>query len=507
MVNYYGLSIIKNCLYVLIVERKGVCYYLYMALEEIRSERIKKLERLEKAGIDIFPATVSKKREEIGAVLKNFAKRIRLTPRLRSGGKRGVVVAGRLFAKREHGGSCFGDLKDASGKIQVFFKEDVLGKDSYDLFIRDIDIGDFLEVSGKPFVTKRGEQTIEVLEWRILAKSLRPLPEKWHGLQDVEERFRKRYLDLLMNEDVKAKFLARSRITRELRSFLEKKGFEEFETPMLQPIAGGALAKPFKTHHNALDIDLYLRIAPELFLKRLLVGGFEKVYELGRDFRNEGIDVTHNPEFTMLEAYASWWDENDMMKFVEEMFLKLFKKSWLKKEFFAEGGSASRQSEARQGAAGGEYDGSKILVKAPFPRITFAELLKKYALIVDYDAETRDSMALIARRFGLDVEKHESKGKIADEIYKKICRPHLKNPVFVVSHPLDISPLAKKISKNSNNVRRFQLIVGDLEIANGFSELNDPIDQKARFEEQEKMRGAPPRLSGGAAPPPRGGGG
>ena len=453
----------------LIVERKGVCYYLYMALEEIRSERIKKLERLEKAGIDIFPASVSKSREEIGAVLKNFAKRIRLTPRLRSGGKRGVVVAGRLFAKREHGGSCFGDLKDASGKIQVFFKEDVLGKDSYDLFIRDIDIGDFLEVSGKPFVTKRGEQTIEVLEWRILAKSLRPLPEKWHGLQDVEERFRKRYLDLLMNEEVRQKFLARSRIIRDLRGFLEKNGFEEFETPMLQSIPGGALAKPFKTHHNALDVDLYLRIAPELYLKRLLVGGFEKVYELGRDFRNEGIDVTHNPEFTMLEVYAAWWDENDMMKFVEEMFLNAVAKIFKKKEF--------------------EYDGSKVAIKAPFPRVTFADLLKKYALIVDYDAETRDSMALIARRFGLDVEKHESKGKIADEIYKKICRPHLKNPVFVVSHPLDISPLAKKISKNSNNVRRFQLIVGGLEIANGFSELNDPIDQKARFEEQEKMRG------------------
>ncbi|MBI2637565.1 MAG: lysine--tRNA ligase, partial [Candidatus Sungbacteria bacterium] len=366
--------------------------------------------------------------------------------------KKKSTISGRILAKRGHGGASFADIKDASGKLQLLFKEDTLGADAYALFASVVDVGDILEVTGVPFTTKRGEKTIEVLHWVMLSKSLRPLPEKWHGLQDVEERFRKRSLDLIMNEDVRVRFLKRSHIIRTVRDTLADSGFEEVETPMLQHIAGGALAKPFKTHHNALDLDLYLRIAPELFLKRLLVGGLERVFEIGRDFRNEGIDATHNPEFTMLEAYAAWWDEESMMKFTEELFLNTVKTVCKKGEF--------------------EYDGAVIKIKTPFPRAKFTDLLKKYALIADYEAETRDSIALKAQRLGLEIGKHEGKGKIADEIYKKICRPHLKNPTFITNHPLDISPLAKK--RNSSTVRRFQLVVGGLEIVNAFSELNDP---------------------------------
>lgn len=430
-----------------------------MALDDIRNERIKKLETLEKSGVCAYPATTGTHRP-IGEIAAKFSALARA--------KKKVSVVGRIIAKREHGGSAFCDIRDAAGKIQVFFKEDVLGG-SYRLFSDTADIGDFVEISGKPFQTKRGENTIEVGAWRMLAKSFLPLPEKWHGLQDVEERFRKRYLDLLMNDEVRLRFVLRSKIIASLRAFVEKEGFQEFETPLLQPLAGGALAKPFVTHHNALDIDLYLRIAPELYLKRLLVGGFEKIYEIGRNFRNEGIDATHNPEFTTLELYAAYWDEEDMMKFVERAMLGLIKSIFKKPEF--------------------AYQGQIIKIKMPFARVTFRNLLKKYALIADYDNETRDSLALTAKRLGLDVASHESRGKIADEIYKKICRPKIIEPTFIVEHPLDISPLAKAKDGAQDTARRFQLILGGMELMNGFAELNDPQDQRARFEEQMKMRG------------------
>lgn len=430
-----------------------------MVLDDIRNERLKKLETLEKSGVDAYPANTGAHRQ-IGEILAKFSAFARA--------KKKVAVAGRIMAKREHGGSTFCDLKDASGKIQIFFKEDVLG-DLYRLFSDTADVGDFVEVSGKLFQTKRGENTIEVALWRMLAKSFLPLPEKWHGLQNIEERFRKRYLDLLMNDEVRLRFVLRSNIIASFRAFLEKEGFQEFETPLLQPMAGGALARPFKTHHNALALDLYLRIAPELYLKRLLVGGFEKIYEIGRNFRNEGIDMTHNPEFTMLELYAAYWDEEDMMKFVERVVLGLIKAIFKKPEF--------------------AYQGQTIKIKAPFLRVTFRNLLKKYALIAEYDNETRDSLALTARRLGIDVAAHEGKGKIADEIYKKICRPKIIEPTFIVEHPLDISPLAKAKIGVRDTARRFQLIIGGMEIMNGFAELNDPQDQRARFEGQMKMRG------------------
>ncbi len=449
-----------------------------MALEDIRSERIKKLEKLRQNNLNPYPAR-TRRTHLIGEVLKKFGTFAKL--------KKKISVAGRVVARREHGGSTFLDLRDVSGTIQLYFKKDVLGE-AYDSFLGTVDVGDFLEAEGKCFKTKRGEGTIEVTHWAMLAKSLRPLPEKWHGLQDVEERFRKRYLDLLANDAVRANFVLRSRIIKSLRDFLEKSGFLEVETPMLHPIPGGALAKPFKTRHNALDTDFYLRIAPELYLKRLLVGGFERVYEMGKIFRNEGIDATHNPEFTMAELYAAYWDEEDMMNFVEGVFLNFAK-------------AFGKKGET-------EYQGKKIKFKKPFLRVTFRDLLSRYAQITDYEGTSRDALATRARQLGIEISSAEPKDKIADEIYKKICRPYLIQPTFVINHPRDISPLAKSRDENPQEARRLQLVAAGMELANGFSELNDPLEQRKRFGEQEKIRGGgeSPRLESGRASPGTGGG-
>lgn len=430
-----------------------------MALEDIRNERLRKCATLFGQGVNPYPAQ-TRRTHAIGELLKKFGQ-------FCASGKE-VTAAGRIMAKREHGGAAFFDVQDETGKIQVLMKRDTLGDKRYEAALEAIDIGDFLGAEGTLFETKRGEKTLEAKQWRMLGKSLLPLPEKWHGLQDVEERFRKRYLDLIMNEAVRERFRMRSAIITFIRKFHEKEGFLEVETPTFHPIPGGTLAKPFVTHQNALDIDLYLRIAPELYLKRLLVGGFERIYEIGKSFRNEGIDATHNPEFTMLESYAAYWDEEDMMSFVENLFCGLVK------EFF--------------GVVRIEQDGREIVFRKPFARIAFKDLLARYALITDYEAEGRDSLATRARQLGIETAPHESKGKIADEIYKKICRPYLVQPTFITHHPLDISPLAKKWEDRPNEVRRLQLIAGGLELTNGWAELNDPVDQRERFEEQEQSR-------------------
>ncbi len=429
-----------------------------MALEDIRDERVKKLGELRAEGIDPYPAGTARD-FSVAEVLKKFAALEKE--------KKAVVIAGRVMAKREHGGSMFLDMRDGTGAMQVYLKKDVLG-DEYRRAVDVLDIGDIIEAEGMVFKTKKDEETVEVRRWAMLTKTLRPLPEKWHGLQDVEERFRKRYLDLLMNDEVRTRFEMRSKIIAAVRDFHIKNKFLEVETPVLQPIPGGTLARPFVTHHNVLDTDLYLRIAPELYLKRVIVGGFDRVFEIARNFRNEGIDATHNPEFTMLECYAAYWDERDMMGFVEDLFVALAKEFGSKKEI--------------------AFEGKKIVFQKPFARLAFKDLLARYAMITEYDREDRDSLATRARQLGVDVGSHESKGKIADEIYKKICRPHLVQPTFVVNHPLDISPLSKKRKENPEEVRRFQLIVAGYEITNGFAELNDPIDQRERFEEQEKER-------------------
>ena len=427
-------------------------------MEDIREERIKKAEALREQGVDPYPAHTART-HAINDALKKFSALEK--------SKAAIVIAGRITHKREHGGSMFLDLADGSGAMQVYLKKDILG-DEYRRAVETLDIGDIVEAEGAAFMTKKNEQTLEVRRWAMFAKSLRPLPEKWHGLQDTEERFRRRYLDLLMNEGVRRRFELRSRMIRAVRDFHIKHDFLEVETPMLHPIPGGTLAKPFVTHHNALDADLYLRIAPELYLKRLLVGGMERVFEIGRCFRNEGIDPAHNPEFTMLECYAAYWDEEDMMGFVEDLFVALAKEFAQKKALI--------------------FEGKTIVFKKPFSRISFKDLLARFALITDYERETKGSLATRARQLGIETGAHESKGKIADEIYKKVCRPHLIQPTFVINHPLDISPLAKKRSEHSDEVRRFQLVVGGWELANAFAELNDPIDQRERFEEQEEER-------------------
>jgi lysyl-tRNA synthetase, class II len=299
-----------------------------MSLEEVRASRLKKLTLLQEQGIDPYPAHTERS-HEIHEVHNNFSKL--------QDSKKAVTIAGRIRAIRGHGGSAFVDVEDGTGKIQVFFKKDGIGDESYDLFQNTMDLGDFIEVTGRVFLTKKEERTLEVQNWKVLTKTLLPLPEKWHGLQDMEERYRRRYLDLIMNEQVRDRFRTRSKIVTAVRSFFDKDGFLEVETPILNPIAGGALAKPFVTHHNALDIDLNLRIAPELYLKRLLVGGLDKVYEIGRLFRNEGIDHTHNPEFTTIEWYAAYWDEEDMMRNVELCFLSVLKSLKLGNSFMFNG--------------------------------------------------------------------------------------------------------------------------------------------------------------------------
>ena len=436
-------------------------------LEEIREARIGKLKKLKEAGMEPYP--ISNKRDfSLAEVLADFPK---LSKR-----KISLNLVGRLMAIREHGGSLFCDFQDGStslttggtGKLQAYLKKNLLGDRLFSLFKEAVDVGDFLEFQGKLFLTKKKEKTLEVKKWRMLAKSLRPLPEKWHGLQDIEERFRKRYLDILMNKEVREKFFLRSKIIAEIRKFLEKEMFIEVETPMLQPLAGGAAAQPFITHHNALDIDLYLRIAPELYLKRLLIAGFPKVYELGRNFRNEGIDVFHNPEFTMLEFYEAYSNAEKQRDFIEKMF-KILIKNLFKKSFI-------------------EYDGQKIDFSKKFKIISFFEVLRRLALLVNAETTSREDFKLKAKQFGIEVQESDGKEKIADNIFKKICRPKLIQPTFIIDYPAELLPLAKSFEKNKETADAFQLVAGGLELVKAFSELNNPLVQKERFLRQEEAR-------------------
>ncbi len=433
-----------------------------MSLEDIRKDKERKLENIKNKGIDPYPARV-KRDASLVFVKNNFDELERLSKE--------VNIAGRIMAKREHGGSTFCVLYDGTDKLQIYLKKDVLGDENYEFFLDNLEIGDFIQARGTLFLTKRGEKTLNVLEYGILAKSLLPLPEKWHGLTDVEERYRKRYLDILMNEDVKKRFLTRSKIVRLLREFLDKEGFVEVETPILQTIPGGALARPFKTHLNALDLDLYLRVAPELYLKRLLVAGFERVYEIGRCFRNEGMDATHNPDFTMMECYSAYQDYNDFMDMTEKLFRYIV--------------SGIVEDGVLHITYGKEGNLHKIHFEKEFERVEFVELLKRHTGI-DYDALSREELLKEALKLNVDVDEYANKGKIADEIYKDYVRPKIIQPTFMINHPIELSPLAKKMKNDPTKVERFQLIIAGIEVVNAFSELNDPKDQYERFKEQEK---------------------
>jgi len=402
------------------------------SIDEIREARLKKLQKLRELGFNPYPIE-SKQDKTLLEVSQEFDEL--------SKESKDLYLVGRILGVRGQGKIIFFDLDDGTGKFQALLKKgEPTKEEDFDMFNELFDIGDFIEIRGTLFLTKQNEKTMLVESLRMLSKSLRPLPEKWHGLSDIEERFRKRFLDILSNPEVKERFILRTKIVSEIRKILDEKGFLEVETPVLQPLYGGASAEPFTTHHNALDKDFYLRISDELYLKRLLTGGFSKVYEIARDFRNEGIDTTHNPEFTMLEFYEAYSDAKKQRAFVEKMIRRL----------------ASLAPEC------------KVDFEKPFT-------VKKYADIITEETGTKNPFSLPPKEL--------------DEMFKKI-RPKIIDPTFVVDYPVDMLPLTKRKDDDVGVVDAFQLYAGGIELVKAFSELNDPLDQRERFEKQEKNKKA-----------------
>lgn len=378
-------------------------------------------------------------------------------------------VGGRMMAQRDFGKAAFVQLQDRSGRLQVYVAKNVVGEESFAAF-RKYDVGDIVGVEGKPFRTKTGELSLRASSIRILTKSLLPLPEKWHGLTDVETRYRQRYLDMIVNPEVREVFRKRTEIIRLIRDFMQQRDFLEVETPMMQPIAGGATAKPFITHHNTLKMDLFLRIAPELYLKRLVVGGFERVFEINRNFRNEGISIQHNPEFTMMEFYQAYATYEDLMDLTEEMI--------------------GHVAEQVVGSLKFQYGEREVDLTPPWTRLTVREAVAKYGDISLEDLEDKGKLSAYAKKLGLDLDKNIGHGKLLTEVFDQVAEPNLWNPTFIIEYPTEISPLSRRNDKNPDVVDRFELFVVGRELANAFSELNNPIDQKGRFVEQLKEKDA-----------------
>ncbi len=421
-------------------------------------QRIRKIQQLRERGIEPYPYSFD--RTHMAAdVLDGFDSQQGTEVRL----------AGRLLTVRLMGKASFAHVLDQSGRIQIYVRRDVVGDEQYELF-KDLDLGDFVGVSGKPFRTRTGEITIGVERLELLAKSLRPLPEKWHGLTDVEKRYRQRYLDLISNEDARRVFEVRSRTIDAIRRFLVDRGFLEVETPILQPIHGGAAAKPFATHHNALDRDLYLRIALELYLKRCIVGGIEKVFEIGRNFRNEGISTKHNPEFTMLELYQAYTDYNGVMNLLEEMVPAVAKHVL--------------------GTTSIRYGDHTVELAAPWPRRLLRDAIRDESGIDYDDYPTAESLYEAVRDAGVHVDPNSTRAKLIDSLLSTFVEPKLIQPTFLLDYPVEMSPLAKRKRGEPDVVERFEAFVGGMEIANAFSELNDPLDQRRRFEQQLAERAA-----------------
>ena len=427
-------------------------------LENLRKIRLGKLEKIKKLKIDPFPAK-SNKKNSIADCAKSVGKI--------------VQTAGRIMGLRAHGGSTFADLRDESGTIQLFFSKDKLSTMNNELLTL-LDIGDFIEVAGKVDKTQAGQITIFVNDFNLLAKSIRPLPSTWYGLKDVEERNRKRYLDLIMNPQVKAVFEKRSKIVNSIKKFLiEKKGYIEVEEPILQPVYGGTRARPFKTHHNTLDTDLYLRISNELYLKRLIVGGFEKVFESGHTFRNEGMDKHHSPEFTMLETMQAYADYMDNMDLVEEMF------EFVAKDVF--------------GTTKLKYADNNIDYKRPWKRIKLADLFKKYTGVHIHEIDTLEKTIALAKKVGVEVKDFMTDGEILLEIFEKKCTTELIQPTFVYDYPADFYPLAKPKRDNPRFVESFDVYVAEMEMGTNYSEQNDPQALKEAWQkEKEKQQAGNP---------------
>ncbi len=432
-----------------------------MPLDQIREERIKKLEQLKSNGVDPYPATVlmSQNRVHISDA--------------RNMSDQDVVVAGRLRSLRPHGKIAFADLEDESGKMQLFFSQDALeGERNEGLSFKQLsllDIGDFIQAQGQVFTTQAGEITVKVSSCQLLTKTLLPLPSDWYGLKDMEERLRKRYLDLLMNPDVKEMFRKKTVFWNVMRQFLIDKGFLQVDMPILESIPGGADARPFVTHHNALDIDLYLRISLELPLKRLLVGGFEKVFEIGHVFRNEGIDAEHLQDYTAMEFYWAYADYNDLMNLLQDMYQKVIQETF--------------------GSLKTNWEGHEIDWSGDWPRVDYTDLLNK-EWSVDIDQMTVEDLYALAKKYNVTVEPNLGKGRLLDYIYKKTIRPNLIQPMFVLNHPVEVEPLAKRILGREDKVQRTQILAMGSELGKGFSELNDPLDQRERFLDQMKLREA-----------------
>jgi len=426
-------------------------------LSELLLHRREKLKALKEKNINPYPY-LFKRTHTSKNILDDFEKME----------SEGIVVSvcGRIISLRSHGKSLFFHLLDGEGKIQVYVKSDVVGEDRYKLF-ELFDIGDFIGAKGKVFKTKTGEKSIRAEDFELLSKSLHPLPEKWHGLQDKELRYRQRYLDLISNPEVKNTFILRTRILSAIRKFLDDRGFLEVETPILQPIYGGAFARPFITHHNALDMDLYLRIADELYLKRLIIGGYEKVYEVCKDFRNEGMDKNHNPEFSMLELYQAYADYNDIMELCEKLLnfisLEILKSSKIK------------------------FQEEEIDLSPPWRRLSFWESIEKFTG-ADLYKEDEKKIREFAQDLGIKAEASVRIGKVIESIFEEKVQPNLIQPTFILDYPEEMSPFAKKHRDKEGLTERFEGFIAGFELMNAFSELNDPLDQRERFEQQAKFK-------------------
>lgn len=434
--------------------------------KEIYKERLRKLKELKGGGINPYPTKFSKK-NSVSEILKKYSK---LKKSQTSKAK--VSLAGRLLTKREFGKINFAHLQDETGKIQIVVSENNLGKEKTKFFIKKIDAGDIFGIEGNPGKTKTGEFSIIAQKITLLTKSLLPLPEKWHGLKDKEERYRKRYLDLITNQETKEVFIKRCEFIKNIREFLDNLGFLEVETPVLELKTGGAEANPFITHHNILDINMYLRISLELHLKRLMIGGYEKIYELAKVFRNEGMSREHLQEFTMLEFYWAWHNYDDLMKLTEKMLREITKKTF--------------------GTLKIKYKNKTLDFSKKFPRYDYVSLIKKEIGIDLLKENTKEKLvkAIKSKKLDKEIDLNVGLGKITDQLYKKYTRPKLIRPCFLINHPVSVSPLAKRMKKNPFLTERFQVLVAGTEIINGFSELNDPIDQEERFKEQQKLRDA-----------------